>query len=454
MRRRLDAGHLQLEAQRRLLHQKRALAATGEALLAQHCRASWQQAQHTEADVQVPSSSAGAGIELRSLQAECAAGQWWLRAVVACCHAQQPGGGGSSVASASSGLMLLAASTECSAVCSRQRCTLVQPSGDGQGSGSSTCAADGAPLLELTAVLEVHLHGQQGRQGGRLLGQGQGQPQAGDVWVDVFLLQERSLGVGSGAVAPAAAAPMAAPPAFPPVPLGRVHLRWPEWLRSHSRPPLPQPEELVHWRHHRAISAASEHLDLSCLHRILCEQLGCTPPTEAAAGHASNQAGGGQQAAVQRYVLPGPSAQHSGSTASEAAEVRITQHDIGFAEVELHAGSTQMLDVLEQQLGRGLAAAASQAGAPEGAVSLTSSLLSQQHVQQAGAAVDALVAELDASIEWMEALLKQKLALGCQQRRQRPDVPPDCWSAEVQHRQAGALAAMAATDACMVELLS
>ena len=42
MRRRVDAGHLQLLRQRALLQQKQQLVARGEAVLAQHCRASWR----------------------------------------------------------------------------------------------------------------------------------------------------------------------------------------------------------------------------------------------------------------------------------------------------------------------------------------------------------------------------------------------------------------------------
>lgn len=447
LRRRLDAGHLQLEAQRRLVHQKQALAASGEAVLAQHCRASWQQGQRPDAGEQRLGSTSGcADVEVRSLQAECAAGQWWLRAVVARRQAQQLHGSSSKATgsgadtSPCSGLVLLAASTNCSVVCSQQRCAVLQlPSEDGQGSRAGSSAADGAPLLELTAALEVQ---QQGQQDERPLGH----MEAEDPWVDVFLMQEHTQHASSAAAsAAAAAAPLAAPPASPPVHLGRVHLRWQDWLQGHTRPALPQPAQPKRWRHRRALAAASEGVELSCLHRIMQDQLGCVPAVQPAGD--SEQAG-------QVYALPGPSEQPGSGMPCQTAEVSITQHGSSFAEVELRSGSTRVLGVMEQQLARGLAAAALQAGAPSDATSLVPSLLSPQHAQQAAAAADALVSELDASIEWLEVLLKQKLAVGSQQRRQRLDAPPDCWAAEAQRRQASALTAMAVTDACMVDLLT
>ncbi|KAL4420065.1 hypothetical protein ABPG77_004330 [Micractinium sp. CCAP 211/92] len=444
LRRRLDAGHLQLEAQRRLVHQKQALAASGEAVLAQHCRASWQQGQRPDAgDQRLGSSSGCADVGVRSLQAECAAGQWWLRAVVARRQAQQPRGSSSKATgsgadtSPCSGLVLLAASTNCSVVCSQQRCAVLQlPSKDGQGSRAGSSAADGATLLELTAALEVQ---QQGQQDERPLGQ----MEAENPWVDVFLMQEHIQHASSAAAA--AAAPLAAPPASPPVHLGRVHLRWQEWLQGHTRPPLPQSAQPERWRHRSALAAASEQLDLSCLHHIVQEQLGFVPAVQPAGS--SEQAG-------QVYALPGPSEQQGCGMPPATAEVSITQHGSSFAEVELRSRGTRVLGVMEQQLGRGLTAAAAQAGAPADAASLMPSLLSPQHAQQAAVAAGALVSELDASIEWLEVLLKQKLAVGSQQRRQRPDAPSDCWAAEARRRQASALTAMAVTDACMVDLLT
>ncbi|KAL4457847.1 hypothetical protein ABPG75_012712 [Micractinium tetrahymenae] len=455
MRRRLDAGRLQLEAQRRLLRQKQALAASGEALLAQHCRASWQQPQqerHVGAGAQQAGTRGSEDVEVQSLLAECTAGQWWLRAVVNLRQPLQPGAGGGSSdsTSACSGLVLLAASTDCSLVCNRQRCTLLD-SGEGGGSsggGTSSGTADTSALLELTAALEVvQQQGQQGQrahrqQDGQLWGQGPSQP-AGDAWVDVSLLQEHKPGASGSSLA-AAAPPMAAPAAPPPVRLGRVQLRWQDWLQSHNRPPLPPAVQQEPWPHRRALVAASEQLDISCLHNILQQQLGCMPAAEPRGGVAADRGTSNEQAAAKWHVLPGPPAQQPGqqggnpaAAAAPAAEppaaaaaVRVTQHGSGFAEVELQAGSPQVLDVMERELGLGLTEAAAAAGAPPGAVRLAPSLLSPQHAQQAAAAADALVTELDASIEWVEALLKQKLAIGSQQRRQRPDALPDCWAGE------------------------
>ena len=58
--------------------------------------------------------------------------------------------------------------------------------------------------------------------------------------------------------------------------------------------------------------------------------------------------------------------------------------------------------------------------------------------------------ELDASIHWVETLLKEKLALDSQQRRHKAAAPGP---AAVQQAQTDALVAMAATDGLMVGIL-
>ena len=441
MRRRADEGHLQLLRQRRLLAQKQELAGRGEAALAQQCRASWcPQRSSQHAGWVAPASGQEApqlddgSVRVHSLEAHCAAGQWWLTAAVALPPEwQQRLADGTATAS------LLAASPSSTVVCRQQQCSLGGcDGGDGSNGGRASRAAAAAAAaaeqqqhLCLTALLDVQQHQQQ---------------QAGDTRVDVLLLlQAAACATGSStAAAAAAAAALAQPTAAPPVQLGSLQLSWQEWLRSYGadqQPPAPPTRQLLS----RALAVSVGRLDLACLHSIAQQHLGCT------AAEADMDADGGDGTGQRSYLLPSPAAaggQH-GIAGAPAAAVHITQHSPQFAEVQLQAGSAAMLDVLQQQLQAGVQAAAAATGAPAGDCTVAPSLMAPQHAAAAAAAADALVQELDASIEWVEALLKEKLALGSAERRQRaaPD-PASAWRA-----QATALAAAAATDACLLRLL-
>lgn len=253
-----------------------------------------------------------------------------------------------------------------------------------------------------------------------------------------------------GAASPAAAvaAALAVPAAVPPVLLGRLQLSWQEWLRSHSsdeRLPSPQPPPQLS----RALAVSTQQLDLSCLHSIAQQQLGCT------AAAADMDADGGSSGSMQRqsYVLPAAPAWQQGSNglaaAASAATVHITLHGSRLAEVQLQASTTAMLAVLQQQLEVCVQAAAAAAGAPAGDATVAPSLLAPHQAEAAAAAAGALVQELDASIEWVEALLREKLALGSAERRQRAAPDPST----VRRTQAAALVAAAGTDACLLHLL-
>ncbi|KAI7840369.1 hypothetical protein COHA_005913 [Chlorella ohadii] len=469
MQRRVDAGHLQLLRQRALLQQKQALVERGEAVLAQHCRASWQQPSPTaqlleqlgaqrqgeeEApEAALPRQLRQLGAEdttVHSLEAGCSGGQWWLRASVSLPPSlvQQLAAGGCHAS-------LLAASPQCGLVCRQQHCTLGGSSSNGSNGDGLACAPAAAAQqqqqqqVELSALLDVE-QAQQAQQA-------QGEP-----FADVFLLLEQAGGVDSSA-----AALLEGPAAAPPVPLGRVALSWREWLQSHSADaaarPLPVPPPPAQ-QHSRVLAVSAEQLDLQCLHSIVQQQLGLVPAAPASAAHeaaaaAAGAAAGGVDGAAQLslYVLPGPipyqqQQQHSaGSPAPKAAaSVGITLHSSRFAEVRLQAGSEQLLEVLQQQMAAGLRQAAAAAGAPADDPRLRPSLLSPQHAQRQAAAADCLVRELDASIEWVEALLKEKLALSSQAQRHK--VPPD--PAAVRQAQATALAALAATDGALIRMLT
>ena len=468
MRRRVDAGHLQLLHQQALLRQKQALVARGEAVLAEHCRASWQQPSPTEqlleqlcaqrqGEEEAPEAALARQLRqlgaehatVHSLEAGCSAGQWWLSASVSLPQylAQQ-------IAAGACRASLLATSPHLSLVCRQQHFTLSSCGSGGSGgsvsrpSGAAT-AAQQEQQLSLSALLDVQQAGA-------------AQQAAGAPVADVFLLLEQAGGMDSRA-----AALLEGPAAAPPVPLGRVQLGWQEWLQSHAADaaartlPVPPPAQQ---QHSRVLAVSAEQLDLLCLHSIVQQQLGLSaakPAGQAAAAAAAAEAGGGGSTAQSSlYILPGPTLpglrQHAANggavpaAAEAAASVSITQHGSQFAEVRLHASSSQLLEVLQQQLAAGLHQAAAAAGAPADDAHLRPSLLSPQHAQCQAAAADCLVTELDASIAWVEALLKEKLALSSQARRQK--VPPD--PAAVRRAQAATLAAMAATDGALVRLLT
>lgn len=418
MRRRVDEGRLQLLRQRRLLQQKQQLVERGECVLSQHCRATW----HRAAAAAPPQHHLAAldSAAVHSLEARCCAGQWWLRAGVSLpCELHQRLADGTIRAS------LLAASPACGLMCRQQQCAPGSTSGN-----SAPAAPDRAQdQLRLTALLDVQ------------------QQQPGDAWADVFLLVEPAeepdlaAAAASGSSAALAAA-LTGPHAAPPLLLGRVQLGWQEWLRSHSsdgaasEPPAAlQPPQVS-----RALAVEAQQLDLGCLHQIAQQRLGCT------------EAGGSGSGSSRVYLLKGGAsgAAAASGTAPTAVALRITQHGAHFAEVELTAGSRFMLDVAAQQLEQGLRQAAAAAGLPAGDARLAPSLLSPQHTQLQAAAADALVAELDASIEWVEAVLKAKAAAGSQLRRHKAAPDP----AATRRAQAAALAAMAHADAAMVLLLT
>ena len=402
----------------RLRQQKEQLVARGEAVLAEHCRATWQQ---TAGAQQQQQQQQGSSITVHGLQAECEAGQWWLRAHISLAQRELP------QTSAGGDMSLLAASTACGLVCRQQRCTTSTASGAGS-------EAD-LVQLQLTAALDIEQ-----------------QAQPSDAWADVFLIAERPAGSPLEAL-------VSGPAAAPPVLLGRVQLSWQDWLKSHGsqasgrqeavQPPPPRQER-------RVLAVQSQQLDLRCLHHIAQQQLGCAPAAAvpASGGDDDDRLASAQVYTLQRGAQQGAAPQHAGSLppipSPPAATVRIVQHSRQFAEVELLTGSTHLLGVLQQQVEEGLRQAALGAGLPAGDARLEPSLLSPRHVQQTAAATQAFVEELDASIHWVETLLKEKLALDSQQRRHKAAAPGP---AAVQQAQTDALVAMAATDGLMVTLL-
>lgn len=421
MRRRVDEGRLELLRMQRLQQQKQQLVTQGEAVLAAHCAATWRLHRQPGAPrSSLDQEQQGGSITVHSVQAECAAGQWWLRAAISLPAHQARG----------CRPTILAASTVARLVCRQQHSTIVTSSSSGNdGSGSSGgMGPEGAGMqqLQLTAALDIQQH----------------QEQPGEaLWADVFVLLEHAAAASpTGVQAFSGRTAVAAPP----VQLGRVQLSWAEWLTSHSRPAAlvsEQPQE----QHGIVLAVASQQLDLQCLSHITQQRLACTRVAAPAAAGRSQLA----------FVLRGPpspaAAMSSVPGDVSLATVGITQHSRQFAEVHLEASNALMLGVLQQQLSEGLRQAAREAGLPPDDAAVQRSLLSPRHAQQQAVAAEALVQELDASIAWVETLLKQKLALDSRQRRHKVAAPSD---AEVLQKQAAALTAMAATDECMVSLLT
>lgn len=385
MRRRVDEGRVQLLRSEHLRRQKQELVARGDAVLGEQCTASWapsQQQQQQEAG-----AAAAAGVQVVSLAAECAAGQWWVQATLALDAHSHAGVQGAS---------LLAASTCAELVCRQQGSVVLETTDVEPGTGHSR--------LQLTATLEVCCGRQQ-----------QQRPDGESPWADVFLLLEQ-------AAQPAALGrtDARAPPAF----LGRVQLSWAEWLRSLSavqlstvQLPAEQQEQ-----HALVLLISSQHTDLACLRSVVQQQLGFAHERGAAAADGR----------AELFAL--------GGAAAPAATVSVALQDSHSAEVRVGAADARLAGVLRQQLVAGLQQAAREAGAPLDDVQVSCGL---QSSAEEAAAADALVCELDAAIAWVEVQLQYKLALDSHMRRCKAAAPT---TKDVGERRSAALAAMAATD--------
>jgi hypothetical protein len=386
---------MQLLRIEQLRQQKRELVAKGHVVLDQHCAASWTPQQQQ----QQAGAGGAAGVQVLSLTAECAAGQWWVQATV---------GLAAQVHAGLQGTSLLAASICVELVC-RQQSSVVLEAG---------CEPDaGQVQLQLTAALDVSQQQQQ-----------QQQHHEASLWADVFLLLEQ-------AAKPVALGRTEA--STPPVFLGRVQLAWVEWLRSHSvcqpsaiRLPA-EPRE----QHTVVLTVSAQQADLACLRSIVQQQLGCMPIDDAAVAE------GGPP--VELFALQGP--------ASPAATVNVTLHDSHLAEVRIQAAKAQLLSVMQQHLIAGLQQAARKAGAPSDDVAIGCGQPGPQHAEQAADPADTLVHELEVEIAWVEALLHEKLALDSYMRRHKVAGPT---AGDLRERQSAALAAMAVTDDLLIHTLS
>jgi hypothetical protein len=421
MRRRVDDGRVQLLCSQRLRQQKQQLIDRGQAVLEQHCAASWhQQQQQQQAGAPTTGQQHRLECQVHSLLAACSAGQWWLQAIVSLPE-QQHGIGPAS---------LLVVSPDSNLVCRQQQCRPASNSEGGSVPGKAGCRS-----LQLTAALDIQRP------------QGPQQQQPGEAtWVDVFLLLEQAARPVSVAAAASSGGDVLAAPAVaaPPLLLGRVQLDVGEYLRSHSgsHQPTFQPPVCPPKQHRVALAVETKRLDLRCVSSI-AQQLGFVPAVPAV----SAAPGGGGTS--HHFVLQGAAAGSSAALPATAA-LRIAQHSSAFAEVLLQSSSCQLLAVLEEQLGAALVQVAQQAGLPSDEVTVQPSLLGPEYAQQQAAAAVAFVEELDASIEWVETLLKEKLSLDSQHRRQKVPGPG---LARVREVQGAALAAMAATDGHMTSLL-
>jgi hypothetical protein len=225
--------------------------------------------------------------------------------------------------------------------------------------------------------------------------------------------------------------------------VGRVQLSWADWLRSHSQP-TPLPIGPTSQQSTVTLTVISQQQDLSILPDILQQQLGCVPASNAEDTSSSDR---------QTFMLPGTSGGGTGGSSSSpdaAALVQLRPRGSRLAEVHVQASSAQLLDVLQVQLERCLVATSQQAGLPPTDASVQRGPLAEQAAQQQAAA-DALVRELDASIDWVETLLIQQAALDSQHRRNKLALPS---AEQVQQKQCAALAAAMHTDDLLIQLQS
>ena len=276
-------------------------------------------------------------------------------------------------------------------------------------------------------------------------------PEAGPVWVDVAVVLGRSgESSGSGAGSGAALQPMAGVAGGLCIPAGRVELPPGAQARpsgSTSRGSTEQehpPQQAADargrtWQHQvELVVQAGGGADAYCLHEAL-QQLGAAPLPAAEAGAGS---GAPQRLA---YSLAPPAG--GGAAAGRLAGLATaTWHSPGFAELALQGEDPGALLQLRVQLERGLAAAAAAAG---GWATLAPSALEPAAAERAVAAAGALLAETDACVEWVEAVLRERLALGTQHARSKLPTDP----AGVLRAQGAALAAAAAADASVLGLL-
>eukprot|EP00887_Chlorella_sp_A99_P001427 scaffold8.g1427.t1 len=420
MRCQVDEGRVQLAALQRLHAQKQSLLAKGRAVLQHHCQTTWLP-EAARAAAAVPAADSPRVV---SLHAECRHGTWELQARVSL-----PARLAAAVRADAGAASLVAASAACALACGKQHGAV--GCGDGSGGGA-----------ELTLAASLEVEPSQREQ----LGGGDASWCSDGPWVDVFALLPT----------PAASGASSAKPGSSPLHCGRVQLRWAEWVQSHVARSAPaaadeascEPSDSRQpWRHARSLAVETE---AACLPHLLPElflRLGFAPRGAAAA-------------ASQRLFQLGPAS-------APMASLQLRLHGEHFAEVDLGADSWGLLQELERQLRRGVdegAAAAARGAAPgtagvppppslrTGAAAVGATTLGAQAAAQQAEAADALVQELDACVAWVEALLRERLALDRQMAGLPPAQPPAPRAARAAQQRA--LIAMAATDCRLAGLLT
>lgn len=163
------------------------------------------------------------------------------------------------------------------------------------------------------------------------------------------------------------------------------------------------------WQHQMDLVVQCEGADLGCLLAAL-EQLAAAPlplpPAPAARIPEDSQRR--RTAYSLPSVLDSGGAGGGGAAGATGGRAVVTWHSARFAEVVVESDDAALLGRFTAQLQRGVRAAARQAG---GTASVQGSTLMPQHAHRAAAAAEALLAEVDACTEWVEALLREKAAL-------------------------------------------
>lgn len=473
LKRRVDEGHVQLAQLQQLAQQKQCLIDAGQAALAQHCRETWGPAPE-DATAPGGGGAAGGGVEVAVVRAaRSGLGQWRLTVelvvpaeaecslrrvgwrvfrppvdepcmlarmqacsfVFAPCHllrAHQP-----AVACACCRPAVLVASSPAHQISAERQEAWRLPSAPASApppqlpSGvrwqlSCTLSLQeqpGVPRNLRTAHLLVDV-GVMLSSGGK----------------EVQLLPLSGPRGGSFVAAGRVELPLS-PLAHPPAPASSG---------GSSRSSLQQQDEQLGrgsaaatpgaraWRHRLDLVARAEGgAEVGCLHSALL-QLGAQ-----ALPLAQGNTGSPPQSS---YALPLAPVHGSSSTAAASVQAAVTWHSAHFAEVALQGDDAGLLHAAAAQLERGMQADV--AHRARGRVALQPSMLHAQAAEQAVRAAGALLTETDACIEWVEALLRERLALASQYSHSK--LPSDLGG--VLARQQGALAAAEATDACLVGL--
>ncbi|GAB4820612.1 hypothetical protein N2152v2_007658 [Parachlorella kessleri] len=423
---RVDAGQSQLASVRQLVQQKQRAVQSAEGVLAHYCRATWSgpgPAPLAGTSMVDGGSTAGPPASRNSIVS--GNDLWAARGLRVVALAAEPAGPSSEagwqllveldvpeglLVDASSAFLVAANPILSTTTLHHRGCWL--PSGGSLPGAAAPTAADRSRRLQLSCMLTV-------QQQVQVQGAGLGKDPAASQSVDVgVVLGSPPSGHDVLSLAGADRSGF--------IPAGRVSLPWqphlpfrgPAGRDAPGQQPLEEPPlqhaaagtcaedgaALKHpWRHRLDLVVQSGATDLYWLLDALFQQLGLAPlPANRPFCGARHQA---------CYSLPAAATPSPPAAAVPAAYVQITWHSACFAELALQADDQLLLHALGEELTSSMQRAAELVGV---IVEVQPSILNEQQAQRAAGAAGSLLAEVDACIDWVEALLREKVALGSQ----------------------------------------